>query len=197
MQLRGALRMKRKPSTAKRRKQILGLLLKTMNRGDGPLQNNAVAVTDATTLLELTSTGDANRHGATLHACMLMSPRELTMQRLRDLSETQTLLVLGTDRIPCAAALTRWRHNTCFLDYICSVVKQCGRLLFHNLMYLAHARDVTQLTLNSIPELTGMYAQWGCGCVLTVEDAQTFTFSVGTYVGQLQLPRQQARMLCI
>jgi len=140
------------------------------------------SVVDVTSLMELTSPQDADQHSATVHACMLMKPRDLSLQTLRDLSETQTLLVLGTHRRPYAIALTRWRHGTCFLDYICSTVKRCGRFLFHILMYLAHARAVGYLILNSVPELTGMYVKWGCGCVANVDDAQTFTFDVCMYV---------------
>ena len=142
------------------------------------------ALPEPTSLIELCSCDEADQHRATLHACMLIQPRDLTLQTLRDLSETQTVLVLGTDRRPYAVALTRWRNNTCFLDYICSAVKRCGQRLFHILMYLAHARAAQCLILNSIPELTDMYIKWGCGCAMRVDDAdaQTFTFNVCMYV---------------
>ena len=177
---------KMKLSTAKRRRVIWNLVLRTSHRHWDPALHVAETLPEPTSLMELCSCDDADQYRATLHACLLMKPRDLTPQILRDLSDKQTVVVLGTDRRPYAVALARWRNDTCFLDYICSAVKRCGRRLFHTLMHLAHARAVESLILNSIPELADMYVKWGCGCAKRIDDAdaQTFTFNVCMYVLQ-------------
>ena len=181
---------------ALRRRRLRVSLNKTMSRSGQPVfqgrgySRTDIVATACTALLELTSAKEVADRLDVIHACAQMCPRLLARHTFHDLSPHKTLLVLQTvTGNPCAAAITRWYPDECYLEVICASVKASGRALFHYIMCICDGRGLPFLRLVSVPQLINMYVLWGRGSAVEAEtdvDIGFFVFNVAAYFSKVE-----------